>query len=70
MGTRLYVAIFVLAVVVIFTVQNAEVVEVRFLLWTGSMSRALLLFLVFVGGLLTGWLLSTFAHLRREQASH
>jgi uncharacterized integral membrane protein len=60
-----YLVLIVLAVVVIFTAQNAEVVEVRFLFWTGSFSRALLLFLVFVGGMVSGWLLSEFTHARR-----
>lgn len=66
MGTRLYLALFVLAVVILFTVQNAEVVEVKFLFWSGSMSRALLLFFVFLGGLLSGWLLTEFSLIRKR----
>lgn len=67
MRVRLFVALAILVAVVIFTVQNAEVVEVRFLFWTGSLSRALLLFFVFAAGLFGGWLIGEFAHSRREK---
>ena len=66
MRIRLYLALFVLAVVILFTVQNAEVVEVKFLIWSGFMSRALLLFFVFAGGLLSGWLLREFSLIRKR----
>ena len=53
-NARLVISLVVLTIVVAFAVQNAEVVEVKLLFWTASLSRALLLFLVFIGGLLTG----------------
>lgn len=43
--------------VAVLVLQNTEVVEVRLLFWTLSMSRALLLPLVFLAGLLVGWAL-------------
>lgn len=43
--------------VVVFAVQNYEVVELRFLFWTMAMSRALFFFLVFAIGIVLGWLL-------------
>ncbi len=45
--------------VVLFAVQNYEVVELRFLFWTMAMSRALFFFLVFGIGIALGWLLRT-----------
>ena len=41
----------------VFTAQNTEVVEVRFLFFSLEMSRAIMIFGVFVVGLLAGWLL-------------
>ncbi|MBI9074062.1 MAG: LapA family protein [Desulfatibacillum sp.] len=43
-----------------FVVQNAEVVEIRFLVWSTYASRALVLICVFVLGLLAGWLPALF----------
>lgn len=50
---------------VAFIAQNAQVAELRFLVWTLAMSQALLLFLVLAIGILTGWVLHAwFAHQR------
>ncbi len=45
------------AIVVVFVVQNIEVVEVRLLTWKVSMSRALMLLGTLVIGIVAGWLL-------------
>ena len=47
-----------IGVVVIFVLQNTQVVEVRFLFWTILMSRALILFATLAIGLIGGWLLT------------
>ena len=44
--------------VLIFVVQNAEVVEFQFLIWTISMSRALMLFGTLAIGFIAGWLVT------------
>jgi uncharacterized integral membrane protein len=44
------------ALVLVFVLQNTDVVEVKFLVWTKSMSRALILLLTFLLGLVAGWL--------------
>jgi len=41
---------------VIFAVQNYEIVEIRFLLWTLTTSRAIIVFGTFVIGLVVGWI--------------
>jgi len=58
--------IFILVMVLLFAtfvVQNAEVVQVRFLFWKTEASRALVLIGTFacglIGGWLTGWLRKT-----------
>ena len=54
------------ALVLIFVLQNTEVVEVKFLLWTKSMPRALTLLLTFLIGLAAGWLGTTFRRKRKK----
>jgi len=39
----------------IFIVQNAEVVQVRFLFWSAQASRAIVILGTFVLGLIVGW---------------
>ena len=55
---RNIVFICLIAFVLIFVVQNTEVVEFRFLVWTISMSRALMLFGTLAIGFIAGWLLT------------
>ncbi|MCW3785697.1 LapA family protein [Plebeiibacterium sediminum] len=40
--------------VVIFSVQNAEVVPIRFIVWQGELSLAILMILTFLFGLIVG----------------
>lgn len=40
----------------VFIVQNAQVVEVRFLFWGTEASRALVLLGMFILGFISGWL--------------
>jgi uncharacterized integral membrane protein len=47
------------ALVVILIVQNLATVEVTFLFWAIALPRALLLFLVFVVGVLVGWIVKS-----------
>jgi len=46
-----------IAGVLIFVVQNTQVVEFQFLFWTFAMSRALMLFGTLAIGVIAGWLL-------------
>lgn len=55
---RNFIFFCMIAFVLIFVVQNTEVVEFRFLLWRLSMSRALMLFGVLAIGIVAGWLLT------------
>ena len=43
--------------VLIFVVQNTQVVEFQFLIWSISLSRALMLFGALAIGIAAGWLL-------------
>jgi len=52
---------------VLFIIQNVMVVEIRFLFWTLSMSRSLLIFFLLAIGIIIGWLLhSYFLHQKKK----
>ena len=53
--TKLTLSLVLVALVVLFTLQNTQVVEVRLLFWKLSMSRVLLIFLLLAVGAILGW---------------
>jgi len=55
MNMKLVLSLIMAGLVVLFIVQNVTVVEVRFLFWTLSMSRALLMFFILAIGIVIGW---------------
>ena len=57
MSIKLIIGLILAAVVVLFILQNVTTMELTFLFWTLSMSRALLMFLILSIGILLGWLL-------------
>ena len=62
------VMIFILAsLAVIFITQNVAVVEVSFLFWSISMSRALLIFFLLVIGFTLGWFLHSYLSYRKSK---
>ena len=58
------VGLFLFALVTVFAFQNTEVVTLRFLFWQFSLSRALLVFVLLILGVVAGWLLRSY-RLRR-----
>jgi putative membrane protein len=56
MNLKLVLAFIVAALLVLFTAQNYEVVELRLLFWKIEMSRAIMLFAVLAAGVVLGWL--------------
>ena len=59
MNYKMPLVIILLLLVVIFTLQNTEQVNISFLFWHVTLSRALMIFLVLATGLLAGWILGT-----------
>lgn len=55
MNLKLIMGALLLLVALVFSVQNASVVEVKFLVWNFSLSLALLLFGTLFLGLIGGW---------------
>jgi putative membrane protein len=56
-----------LSLVTIFIVQNVAAVEVSFLFWTILLSRAVLIFLTFVIGFLSGWVMHSYLRFRKDK---
>jgi uncharacterized integral membrane protein len=50
----------------IFALQNTEIVEIRFLFWTVTTSRALMIVMVLVVGILVGWAVGGIRRHRRR----
>ncbi len=67
MGYKLYFVLSLVALVVLFIFQNMEVVEIRFLFWSISMSRSLMIFLVFFSGAVAGWFLHSYSGYRKKK---
>jgi len=69
MGWKLILAATAALILAIFTIQNVQVVEVRFLLWRMEMSRSLLLLVVFLLGGAAGWALGAVRHRHQKAES-
>lgn len=52
---KLVFSLVLLGCLVLFTIQNVELLQVHFLLWTLEIRRAFLLFIVLAVGILVGW---------------
>lgn len=70
MNLKLILILVSAGLAIIFITQNAPVVDVRFLFWNVSMSRALLIFFLLIIGFALGWFLhSYFVYLKSRDES-
>ena len=51
--------------VIVFIVQNIEMIEVSFLAWTISVNRAVMVLVVFAVGIILGWIVGSLGRKRR-----
>ena len=65
MNFKLVIGLVLAGLIVLFTLQNVEVVEVRFFFWTVSMSRALMILSVLAVGMILGWILRSWGQRHR-----
>lgn len=66
MTPKLLLTLTLVFLMVVFVLQNTAVVEIRFLLWTVSMSRALLIVILLAIGTIVGWLAHGIRTMRRK----
>lgn len=64
-NVKLIVGLVLLALLLVFIIQNAAIVELRFLFWKLSMSRSLVILFVLLIGLIIGWFASS--HFQHKQ---
>ncbi|WP_455207352.1 lipopolysaccharide assembly protein LapA domain-containing protein [Kaarinaea lacus] len=67
MNTKLIVALCLVLLIILFTIQNTEVVTLRFLFWQLSISRVLMIFFVFTIGAAVGWITSVWSRHRKSK---
>jgi lipopolysaccharide assembly protein A len=67
MNLKLVLILIFVGLIVIFITQNAAVVDVRFLFWNVSMSRALLIFFLLIIGIALGWFLHSYLSYRKSK---
>lgn len=71
MNFKLLAGVVLIALVISFTLQNTEIVNIALLFWSVSMSRAVMIFIVFLVGLISGWLLHSYSrHRKRARSGH
>ena len=58
MKAKTIIALFIAALIIVFSLQNAEVTNVKFLIWKLSMSLVLVILGSFIVGVLVGILVS------------
>lgn len=66
MQTKLVVSLVLIGLAVLFIVQNAAVVDIRFLFWKLSMSRALFMLFMLAIGVVAGWVLHSYVQHKKE----
>jgi uncharacterized integral membrane protein len=59
---KLIISLILVALLLVFIIQNAAVVELHFLFWTMSMSRSLMILFVLFIGLVVGWIVGSQFH--------
>lgn len=69
MSFPLFLVLALTGVTIIFVSQNVAVVDMNFLFWTISMSRALLLIFTLAIGFLLGWFLHAYVSFRRARST-
>jgi putative membrane protein len=67
MSFKLILILIIAGLTVIFITQNVVAVDVTFLFWSISMSRALLIFFVLMIGFVLGWFLHSYLTYRKSK---
>ncbi len=69
MPVKTIVFIVLAILIVIFTIQNTQVVEIKFFIWQTSISKALVLLSTLFIGIILGWLITWagYSHRKRKE---
>ncbi len=69
MPVKTIVFIVIAILIVIFTIQNTQVVDIQFFLWKASISRALVILSTLFIGIILGWLITWTGYFRRKRTA-
>ena len=53
--------------VIIFMVQNVEIVDIKLYAWTISIPRAIMILIVFVVGIILGWIIRSIGYRKKRK---
>ena len=67
MRFKIILSVILAGLALIFIFQNFAVIDIRFLFWTLVISRSLLMLLLFLMGLILGWLLHSYSSHSRKK---
>ena len=67
MPVKTIVFIVLAILIVIFTIHNTQVVEIKFFIWQTSISKALVLLSTLFIGIILGWLITWAGYSRRKR---
>jgi len=67
MSFKLMLILVIAGLAVVFITQNVAAVDVTFLVWSISLSRALLIFFVLMIGFVLGWFLHSYLTYRKSK---
>ena len=63
MNYKLILILILACLAVLFIIQNVDIVQIKFLVWSIQMSLSLLMFFLVASGIIIGWFLnSVFKH--------
>ncbi len=64
--TKLIIGVILGVLILIFIFQNTTVVDIQLLFWKISMSRALMVLIVFGVGIILGWIFCSVRHSHKK----
>ena len=67
MSVKTIVFIVLAILIVIFTIQNPQVVDIQFFVWKTSISKALVLLSTLFIGIILGWLITWMGYSQRKR---
>jgi putative membrane protein len=67
MPIKTIVFIVLAVLIVIFTIQNTQVIDIQFLTWKASISKALVLLCTLFVGIILGWLITWAGYSRKRR---
>ena len=64
---KFVIGIIIGIIVIVFMVQNVEKVDITFFAWTMTVSRAIMILIVFVIGIVLGWVIKSLGYRKKKK---